>query len=320
MEENDLFKDLIKRFETPAICSILGIGGGAGRIVNKMQRYELPDTELCVFGMNKREMGELSLVHKYLIGNEGLGSGKDRSFAESECSKSLLNLEKALTDKIASFFVVCLGGGTGEGCIKTFIQRAIDMKLKILIATLPHSSEGIEKREKALKLLKELEVSFDGIIIVDYDNLPCHTISGLFEEADRKVVEIMNTLVTLIVKPSRVCFDFNDIRSFLRYHSNTRFVDFYAITGSLDFLKDKLKDITKILPPNYHSLDDVSNMLLTLNFNRNTDDDILKNVFELINDCIMMKLSNNTRNLLTINDDATMPENVYRINIFMKCN
>lgn len=318
MEENNLFKDLIKKFETPDI-SIIGIGGGAGRIVNKMQKNELSEIELCVFGMNRKEMDELSLVPKYLIGNEGLGSGKDRSFAESECSKSLLNLEKVLTDKIASFFVVCLGGGTGEGCIKTFIQRAIDMKLKILIATLPHSSEGIEKRENALKLLKELEVSLDGVIVVNYDILSCHTISGLFEEADRKVVEIINALVTLIVKRSLICFDLSDIRSFLRYHSNTRFVDFYAITGRLDFLKDKLKDIRKILPPNYHSLDDVSNMLLSLSFN-NMDDNTLENIAEFINDYIMMKFSNNTRILWTMNNDETIPENVYRINIFIKCN
>lgn len=64
----------------PKTCSfsIIGIGGGAGRIVEKMQKCELPDTDLYVFGMNKKEMRELSLAHKYLIGTDGLGSGKDR--------------------------------------------------------------------------------------------------------------------------------------------------------------------------------------------------------------------------------------------------
>ena len=80
MEKNDLSEPVFDFDIQPKICfaSIIGIGGGAGRIVEKMQKCELPDTDLYVFGMNKKEMRELSLAHKYLIGTDGLGSGKDR--------------------------------------------------------------------------------------------------------------------------------------------------------------------------------------------------------------------------------------------------
>ena len=81
MKENDSTKPVFDFFDfQPKTCSfsIIGIGGGAGRIVEKMQKCELPDTDLYVFGMNKKEMRELSLAHKYLIGTDGLGSGKDR--------------------------------------------------------------------------------------------------------------------------------------------------------------------------------------------------------------------------------------------------
>lgn len=111
-----------------SIVSIICIGGGAGRIVNKIQACKLTDTELSVFGMNRKEMEELSLPHKYLIGADGLGSGKDRSLAESECQKILPSLEKIITDKILSCFIVCLGGGTGEGCIRGFLQKSVDMR------------------------------------------------------------------------------------------------------------------------------------------------------------------------------------------------
>lgn len=62
--------------ENKSIVSIIGIGGGAGRIVNEMQDYEFLKRYLYVFGMNRKEMEELSLPHKYLIGTDGLGSGK----------------------------------------------------------------------------------------------------------------------------------------------------------------------------------------------------------------------------------------------------
>lgn len=188
MEDNNLEFPFDFQLKKSSV-SIIGIGGGAGRIVNKIQDCELLDTELSVFGMNRKEMEELSLPHKYLIGADGLGSGKDRSLAESECQKILPSLEIFITDKILSCFIVCLGGGTGEGCIKTFLQKAVDMqiKVKLLVVTLPHSSEGLEKRENALRLLDKIEKLADGIFVVDYDVLPCSTISDLYNEADRKV-------------------------------------------------------------------------------------------------------------------------------------
>lgn len=103
-------------------ASIVGIGGGAGRVVDQMRKCCLPDVQLYAFGMNRKEMDELSLCGKYLIGQEGLGSGKDRFLAEYECSKSFPAIESVLRGRLVAVFVVCLGGGTGEGCIRTFLQ------------------------------------------------------------------------------------------------------------------------------------------------------------------------------------------------------
>ena len=128
MEDNNLEFPFVFPKESKPVISIIGIGGGAGRIVNKIQTCKLTDTELSVFGMNRKEMEELSLPHKYLIGADGLGSGNDRSLAESECQKISPSIEKIITDKILSCFIVCLGGGTGEGCIRGFLQKSVDMR------------------------------------------------------------------------------------------------------------------------------------------------------------------------------------------------
>lgn len=263
MEKNDLSEPVFDFGIPHKTCSfsIIGIGGGAGRIVEKIQKNELPHVDLCVFGMNGEEIGELSLAHKYLIGTDGLGSGKDRRLAEAECKKSLPCLEQILADKLVSVFIVCLGGGTGEGCIKHFLQKAADLKVKVklLIATLPHSSEGMEKRKNAIKVLGELEKTADGIFVVDYDALPCHTFSELFEEADKRVANIANSFLSLIIVHGPICFDLNDVRSFLGYHSCTKFIDLFTLSGSVDYLKTELKDIQKFLPAKYVSLEDVSN-------------------------------------------------------------
>ena len=328
MKENDSTKPVFDFFDfQPKTCSfsIIGIGGGAGRIVEKMQKCELPDTDLYVFGMNKKEMRELSLAHKYLIGTDGLGSGKDRRLAEAECKKSLQCLEQILADKLVSIFIVCLGGGTGEGCIKHFLQKAVDLKIKVklAVATLPHSSEGMEKRRNAVKLLGELEKIADGIFVVDYDALPCHTFSELFEEADKRVANIANSFFSLIVNPSIICFDLNDVRSFLGYHSYTKFIDYFTLSGSVDYLKTELENIQKFLPAKYVSLEDVSNLLYAIYYNRKVDDiedNLSRECVDVIDNCVWMKLNDDAEVKWTIIDAPTMPVGIFRIDIFTKCN
>lgn len=323
MEDNNLkFPFDFPKKSKPAV-SIIGIGGGAGRIVNKIQACELTDTELSVFGMNRKEMEELSLPFKYLVGTDGLGSGKDRGLAESECQKILPGLEQILTDKILSCFIVCLGGGTGEGCIKTFLQKAADMKMKVklLVVTLPHSSEGLEKRENALRLLDKIEKLADGIFVLDYDVLSCSTISDLYNEADRKVKGFVNSFINLIVKHSLISFDFNDVRSFLRYYSNTKFIDYFTLYGNLDYLDAELSSLLKLLPTKYHTLDDISNLIVAIYYNRDTDEDIVSEFLDMIVSAdIMNKLTKDTQTKWTMIHDPDMEKNIFRIDIFTKCN
>lgn len=323
MEKNDLSEPVFDFGIPHKTCSfsIIGIGGGAGRIVEKIQKNELPHVDLCVFGMNGEEIGELSLAHKYLIGTDGLGSGKDRRMAEVECKKSLPCLEQILANRIVSVFIVCLGGGTGEGCIKHFLQKAADLriKVKLLIVTLPHSSEGMEKRKNAIKVLGELEKIADGIFVVDYDALPCHTFSELFEEADKRVTDIANSFFSLL-KVGLTCFDFNDVRSFLGYHSCTKFIDLFTLSGSVDYLKTELKDIQKFLPAKYVSLEDVSNLIFAIYCTRGTfNDSLFKEFMGVFHDCIEMKLES-TQIKWTIIESQTMPTGIFRVDIFTKCN
>ena len=323
MEDNNLEFPFVFPKESKPVISIIGIGGGAGRIVNKIQTCKLTDTELSVFGMNRKEMEELSLPHKYLIGADGLGSGKDRSLAESECQKILPSLEKFITDKILSCFIVCLGGGTGEGCIKTFLQKAVDMqiKVKLLVVTLPHPSEGLKKMENALRLLEEIEKLADGIFVVDYDVLPFSTISDLYNEADRKVICFVSSFINMIVGRSLISFDLNDVRSILKYNSETRFIDYFSLSGNIDYLDAELNDLLKHFPTKYHTLDDISNLIVAIHYNRETDEDIVSKFLDMIvsND-IMNKLRKDIQLRWTMFHNPDMKKNIFRIDIFTKCN
>lgn len=114
-EESDIIFNFPSR-NSEYSSIIVGIGGGASRIVDQMRKRCFLDVGLVglyAFGMNRKEMNELSLYNKYLIGQEGLGSGKNRFLAEYECNNSLPVIENILKNKLITVFVVCLGGGTG---------------------------------------------------------------------------------------------------------------------------------------------------------------------------------------------------------------
>lgn len=116
-----------------------------------------------------------------------------------------------------------------------------------------------------------------------------------------------------------MCFDWNDIRSFLGYHSYTKFVEYFTLSGSIDYLKTELKDIRKFLPFKYLSLDDVSNLLFAIYYNSETDEDTVRDVLDVVHDCIMIKLER-AELKWTIYDVSTMSVGIFRIDIFTKCN
>ena len=184
------------------------------------------------------------------------------------------------------------------------------------------AEEQMEKRRNAVKLLGELEKIADGIFVVDYDALPCHTFSELFEEADKRVANIANSFFSLIVNPSIICFDLNDVRSFLGYYSCTKFIDYFTLSGSVEYLKAELENLQNFLPAKYVSLEDVSNLIFAIYYNNeidDIDDNLIRELLGVFHDCIEMKLES-TQIKWTIIDALTMPVGIFRIDIFTKCN
>lgn len=197
-------------------AAIIGLGGAAGRIVDRLKDCSIPGTRLFVFGMNRQEIDALSITDKFIVGNDGLGSGKDRNMVMSACQASMPVIEKILSVPIMAVFVVCLGGATGESCMEMFLQNAShsNLRIKLLIAALPHHLEGMEKRENARKLIEKMKPYVDGIIIIDYEELEAASIVSLYAKADAIIEDTIESFVGLVTKPSLICFDYNDYNIF----------------------------------------------------------------------------------------------------------
>ena len=215
MKQNECMSTFDSTQTTTYKAAIIGLGGAAGRIVDRLKDYSIPDARLFVFGMNRLEIDALSITDKFIIGNDGLGSGKDRNMVMSACQASMPVIEKILSVPIMAVFVVCLGGATGESCMEMFLQEAkrSNVKVTMLITTIPHHFEGIEKRDNAKRLIGDLKPFVDGIMVVDYEDLKATSIQSLYAEADRIVADMASSFVSLFTVVSMVCFDFNPNRS-----------------------------------------------------------------------------------------------------------
>lgn len=179
--------------------AVFGLGGAAGRVVDRLAGCRMRDTRMCVFGMNSQEIDDVSFAEKYLIGDDGLGSGKDNLTAMFASRKLLPVVNKIVSVPVMVVYVVCLGGATGEGCAKIFLKETKRNTYagKMLIAALPHHLEGKDKRERAKKRIKELKPFVDGVMVVDYENIDATSISSLYKHADDMLVDMTRAFVRL---------------------------------------------------------------------------------------------------------------------------
>lgn len=293
-------------------ATIIGLGGAAGRIVDKLVDKDIPDTKLCAFGMNKQEVSSLVLADKFLIGSDGLGSGKNRDLATLACRHSLPVIEKILSVPFVAIYVACLGGATGESCLKVFLQEAkrSNVKVTMLITTIPHHLEGIEKRDNAKRLIGDLKPFVDGIMVVDYEDLKATSILSLYAEADRIVADMASSFVSLFTVVSMVCFDFNDIMTFLR-EAKTKIIDFRSVSGNIDTVEYGLKN----LPFAKYSLtDDIAAMIFEICAAEPLS--IPKSDFERITSFLFL-LHDNIKLRLTISPYKDLPNGCYKVNLYL---
>ena len=180
----------------------------------------------------------------------------------------------------------------------------------MLITTIPHHLEGIEKRDNAKRLIGDLKPFVDGIMVVDYEDLKATSIQSLYAEADRIVADMASSFVSLFTVVSMVCFDFNDIMTFLR-EAKTKIIDFRSVSGNIDTVEYGLKN----LPFAKYSLtDDIAAMIFEICAAEPLS--IPKSDFERITSFLFL-LHDNIKLRLTISPYKDLPNGCYKVNLYL---
>lgn len=200
-----------------------------------------------------------------------------------------------------------------------FLQNAShsNLRIKLLIAALPHHLEGMEKRENARKLIEKMKPYVDGIIIIDYEELEAASIVSLYTKADAIIEDTIESFVGLVTKPSLICFDYNDIIYFLR-KAKTKIVDFVSMNGNVDKIENGVKNFSTMLPTRYLSVNDIQAMIVEIRMseegkNDNTEIKKFLDIFHSFTESLpgLIWLS------WTISINPNMANNNFKLNLFL---
>jgi methylmalonyl-CoA mutase cobalamin-binding domain/chain len=73
----------------------------------------------------------------------------------------------------------------------------------------------------------------DALYTVDYDDSWYATLTEVYQEANRKIIEFTDSLLGMVLRRCMITFDFNDFRTFLQFPTPSKHIDFFMLAGGV---------------------------------------------------------------------------------------
>ncbi len=211
-----------KKSTSPTI-KVIGIGGGAIKATNHMIECGIQGVDFIAVNSDKCELRMSKAPTQILIGERrtlGLGHLPASSCREiAEEARDTIIKHLCGTDIV--FVVACMGGSMGSGAASVVASYARDMgALTIAVTSKPFIFEGPKRRKNAETGMQELKNNTDTIITISNDSLlqfidKKTPMTDAFHKADDMIRWCVQSITDLIVLPSIVNIEFNDIKMIL---------------------------------------------------------------------------------------------------------
>jgi len=195
---------------------VIGVGGGGGNALMHMHTSGVDSVELIIANTDEQAMNNNPVEHKIVLGETGLGAGGKPEAGREAAIYSEKAIKDALVGSDMVFVTAGMGGGTGTGAAPIVAKIARDMgALTVGVVSTPFTFEGKKRTKNALEGLEEFEKNVDSLIIVSNNkladilgNIP---VQESFFEADKVLIQGVQTITDIILVPSYVNLDFADV-------------------------------------------------------------------------------------------------------------
>lgn len=208
-------------FDQYANIKVVGVGGAGCNAVSRMEDEGIQGVELIVANTDLQVLANTKVKKRIELGvdlTKGLGAGANPEIGRQAALESEQAIREALVGADMVFVAAGMGGGTGTGAAPVIakISREIGA-LTIGIVSRPFTFEGKLRTNQAIQGLDEFRQNVDSLIIISNDRLlefvGSIPVSDAFIEADKILIQGVQTITDLIAVPAIVNLDFADVKS-----------------------------------------------------------------------------------------------------------
>lgn len=205
---------------------VIGVGGGGGNAVSNMVEGGLSGIDYVVANTDVKALRSKdgSLMRRIQIGKKrtrGRGAGNDPQVGQESAEESRDELKEQMEEESLVFVAAGMGGGTGTGAAPVVASIAKELgKLTIGVVTKPFAFEGLDKMDKALKGIAEMQKYVDALVVIPNEKVkelgvPKLTVRDAFKAVDGVLFKAVKGISDLVKRAGEVNVDFGDVRMVL---------------------------------------------------------------------------------------------------------
>ena len=211
--------------ETFAKIKVVGVGGGGNNAVSSMVEAKIQGVEFICVNTDAQDLHHSKASLKIHIGKNvtrGLGAGMNPDLGRQSAEENKDDIHEALKGADMVFVTCGLGGGTGTGAAPVVAEVARETgALTVGVVTKPFSFEGTQRGRLAEEGLNNLKERVDTLITIPNDRLLSiierkTTLIEAFGIVDDVLLQAVQGISDLVVKPGIVNVDFADVRAIMR--------------------------------------------------------------------------------------------------------
>ncbi|MFX1586798.1 MAG: cell division protein FtsZ [Promethearchaeota archaeon] len=217
LDDDKFLSDLLKILKIRSV--VIGIGGAGNNTVSRMQDIGSKFVETLNINTDAHDLYYSNANKKLLIGKEicnGLGSGNDPTIGAAAAEEDIDRISEILKADVV-FLTFGLGGGTGTGAAPIIAREAKKNKATVVtFCSIPFTSEGKERRNRAKSGLKEIINNTDCLIPIPNDNLlrfnkKIPILTG-FKIMDEVLIRCIREILNLINNCGLINIDYADVK------------------------------------------------------------------------------------------------------------
>lgn len=213
--------EIIDNPREQAVIKVIGVGGGGSNAVQHMIVSGIDGVDFICANTDAQALRSTSAGTVIQLGagiTKGLGAGANPEIGREAALEDKERITQVLQGTDMLFITAGMGGGTGTGAAPVVAEIAKSLGiLTVAVVTKPFPFEMKRRMAIAEQGIRALREHVDSLVIVPNEKLLTRlgpvSLLDAFREANNVLLEAVQGISELIVRPGLINVDFADVRT-----------------------------------------------------------------------------------------------------------